>query len=262
MTVQLKIRFDGTTEGVAEHKLELSAFSNALKQLVATLRRIASGLVDEATEQSSGRFKHDAELRVFLDSLSGGSLQMNLDVSSPPIAPGYSIMLFDDLPSRTAERFIESIKAEGNGVFRSLPARRFLGSLPKGITSQKYEVYSDGNLLCEASLGEVSLADEAIDLPIVVKTVARITGIIFEPTLEVRFDADGEKLSCSASTEMIDKAILLRSEDVLIMATLHGGKGRLLWIGTPGSFPARMTRSDRSNHVLARWQRTLAELAK
>jgi hypothetical protein len=263
MTAQLKIRFDGVAEGMAEHKLELGAFGAALTQLVASLRRMASAMVTEAMEHESGRLKRGAELRVFLDSLSGGCVQLNMDVTTPPIASGYNMELFNDLAARTAEKFVRALEDEGRGVARSVQARKFLSLIPPGVTSQKYEVHSDGKLLYETTLGVFKLADEMVDLPVVIKTDAKIVGIIFEPTLEVRFDAgNGVRFACSASSEMIDKAILLHRERVTIMATLLGSKGRLLWIGIPSSIPAPMTKSARSNHVLSRWQKTLAELAK
>lgn len=263
MAVQLKIRFDGTTEGVSEHKLELGAFGDALKQLVASIRRIASSMVTEAMEQPHGRLARGAELRVFLDSISGGCVQLNMEVAAPPVPVGFSGNLFDDLAERTAEKFIKALGDEGRGVTRSAQARKFLSFIPSGVTSQKYEAWSDGKLLCEATLGAVKLADEMVDFPVVVKAEAKIAGITFEPNLEVRFDAGGgTKFTCSASRDMIDKAIVLHKETVAIVATLLGNKGRLLWIGEPSSFPAPMSKNERSNHVLSRWKNTLAELAK
>ena len=247
---------------MAEHKLELGEFGDALKQLVASLRRMASSMVTEATEQPQGRLARGAELRVFLESLSGGCVQLNIDVATPPIPIGYSGNLFDDLAPRTVEKFVAALADEGRGVARSVQARKFLSLIPPGVTSQKYEAYADGKLLCEATLGAFKPAEDITDLPVVVRTEAKIVGIMFEPNLEIRFDSNGAKFTCSASSEMIDKAILLHREIVTIMATLLGSRGRLLWIGDHASFPTPMTIGERSNHVLSRWQRTLAALAK
>jgi hypothetical protein len=186
-----------------------------------------------------------------------------MDVVTPPVPVGYTGNLFNDLAARTAEKFVRALEDEGRGITRSVQARKFLSLIPPGVTSQKYEAYADGKLLCEATLGIFKLADEMIDLPIVVKTEAKIVGIMFEPNLEIRFDAgSGVKFTCSASSEMIDKAIILHRESVSIMATLLGNKGRLLWIGEASSFPSPMAKNERSKHVLSRWQKTLAELAK
>ena len=263
MTAQLKIRFDGTAEGMAEHKLELGAWGDALKQLVSSLRRMASSLVKEAVEHESGRLKHGAELRVFLESLSGGCVQVNLDIGRPPVDVGYNIDLFNDLAPRTVDAFVRAVSDEGRGVTRSVQARKFLSLIPNGITSQKYQAFSNGVLLSEATLGAFTLPEEAIDTPLVIKTAAKIVGVTFEPNLEIRFDAgEGGKFTCSASSEMIDEAIALHRGDVLVMATLQGSKGRLLWIGEPTSFPAPMARTQRSEHVLSRWRQALAELSK
>jgi hypothetical protein len=259
MTAQLKIHFDGIAEGMAEHRLELGAFGASLGQLVTALRRIASSMITEATEQSMGRLAHGAELRVFLDSISEGSLGLNMGISSPP---GSNLSLFDDLPARAVEQFIRSVEAESKGIARSAQARKYLRMIPKGVTSQKYEVHSGGRLLYETTVGDVKLTEEMEDIPLAVRMVARIIGVMFEPTPEVRFDAVGRKFSCSASPELIDKAIQLHSDNVLVVAIMMGAKGRLVWMGAQDTFPTPLTRQERSTYILSTWQKTLDELAK
>jgi hypothetical protein len=262
MTAQLKIHFGGTAEGMAEHRLELGSFGASLAQLVSALRRIASSMIKEATEQSMGRLARGAELRVFLDSISGGSLGLNMEVASPPVEAGYNWNLFDDLPSRAAEQFVRAVDAESKGIPRSAQARKYLQLIPAGVTSQKYEVHADGRLLYETTLGDVKLTEEIEDFPLAIRTTAKIVGVMFEPVPEVRFDASGRKFSCVASPTLIDKAIQFHSEAVLVVATITGSKGRLLWLGPPDSFPTPLIREQRETYVLSTWKETLDELAK
>jgi hypothetical protein len=262
MGAQLKIKFGGVVEGLAEHRLELSAFGTSIVALVTALRRVASSLVTEAVEHSSGRLAKGADLRVFLDSIGGGSVALNMDVSAPPLAFGQNGALFDELPAKATEKFVRAVEAESKGEMVSAQARKFLRSLPQGVTSQQYEVHSSGVLIYEATIGAFTLPEESEDLPVVLKTMARITGINFDPSLEVRLDADGAKLNLSANAPLIDRAISLRSELVMIVATVSGTRGRLLWLDLPDAFPAVLSPEARTNHVLSRWEKTLSELAR
>ena len=45
--LQLRITFDGTAPGLAEHRLSVTAFVEPLGRLVAAYRRIASGVLSD-----------------------------------------------------------------------------------------------------------------------------------------------------------------------------------------------------------------------
>jgi hypothetical protein len=262
MGTQLKIKFDGSVEGLADHRLELSAFGPSIVALVAALRRVASSMVTEAVEHPVGAIAKGADLRVFLDEIGGGSLEMTMDVAAPPLSIGQSGTLFDDLPTRTTEKFVRAIESESRGEMVSTQARRFLRSLPQGLKSQRYEVYSGPELVYSATIGDFTLPEESADLPMVIKTAARISGVTFEPSLEVRLDANGTKLNLAATTKLVERAIALRNETVTIIATANGNRGRLLWLDLSDALPTPLSPEIRSHHVLSRWEKTLAELAQ
>jgi len=96
-------------------------------------------------------------------------------------------------------------------------------------------------------------------IPLVVRTKAKIAGILFGLKTTIYFDvSDGRTLDCSASPELVDSAMSLCGGEVIIMSTLLGNTGRLLWIGT--SPPESMSREKRSAYVLSEWRQTLDEL--
>jgi hypothetical protein len=64
--VKLEVRFEGTAPGLPEHRLSLGAFGKALDQLLATYRRIASGMITNALDEpgygmSGGKYAKEAE---------------------------------------------------------------------------------------------------------------------------------------------------------------------------------------------------------
>ena len=265
MKARLKIHFDGTASGLAEHRLDLTIFGDAMAALTSGLRRTASAIVKAAAETSSaGRLARKAELHVFLDGLIEGSLGLNVAVEPPPLVPGDNVDIYlDDLPLRATKRFIGEVVNESKGLYRDAAARRFLHSLPAGVAFQRYEVYWGESSVMDVSIGAVDLPPEPVALPSVIRTPARILGVTFEPHAEVRFDAAGSRFSCAASDELIDKAIALRGEDVGIVAVvITPSKGRLLWLSRQEECPPTMDREPRISHVLTRWEKTLEILGR
>ena len=202
-------------------------------------------------------------MHVFLEGLVEGSLGMELSVEAPELIIGDNFELFDDLPVRSTEKFVGALEKESKGVYRDAAARKFLKALPGGLTVQKYQVYSGDAKVLEVSIGEVDLPTEPVDLPSIIRTTARILGVTFEPHAEVRLDAGGLKFSCAASEDLVDKAILLRAEEVGIVAVVTSpSKGRLLWLGQEDERPSVADRATRGAHVLDRWARTLEILGR
>lgn len=262
MGIQLKIKFDGDVPGLAEHRLDLVAFEKAITCLTTGLRRTASGLLKEAVESTAGRLAKGAELQIFLDALTEGSAQLTVSVDAPILRRGENASFFADLPLRASKQFVEAIDAESRGEMRSVLARRFLAALPSGLNSQQYQLYNDGKVIFDVTHGAVVLPQEPAELPVVVKSEARILGLTFEPHAEVRLDIRGTKLTCSASDALIDTAIRLHGTDVSVMVVADGSKGRLLWLGQADDFPAPLTKEQRAEHVLSRWEKTLERLSR
>lgn len=264
MRARLEIHFDGTTPGLAEHRLDLSSFVDALQALTAGLRRTASAIVNDATETSAvGRVTRKAELHVFLEKLLPGSLGVAFAIEPPEVAPGDSFPLFDDLAVLSTKRFVVGLKKESEQVYQNAAARRFLRKLPAGLTAQRYEVYEGEKQVLEVSIGEVNLPAEPEELPSVIRASARVLGVTFQPQAEVRLDVAGTTFACTASDALVDKAITLRGEDVQVVAVVIApSKARLLWLSRPADYPRLLNREERADHVLVRWEKTLEILGR
>jgi hypothetical protein len=114
----------------------------------------------------------------------------------------------------------------------------------------------------ETTIKSVELPTEPQDLPVLIKSRARVIGLTFEPSAEVRLDVEGTKLSFSVTEDDLEKSILLRGQDAFAVALIRGNKGRLLWIGNPSEVPRQLTPEERSSHILSRWEKTLERLAQ
>lgn len=263
MGVRLKISFDGSVPGIADHKLDLASFASALSALADGLRRTASGLVSEALEpQKKGPVARRGDIHVYLDDIQKGSLELNMSVEPPDLGPGYNLDLFEELPVRAVKHFFGAIEEESKGALRNSLVRKFLRALPDGLSGQRYQAFDGEASIFDIAIGAVTLPNEPNALPAVIRTTARIAGVTFNPTLEVRVDVDGMRLSCAATDSMIDAAMRLHTEEVTIVAVMSGSKGRLIWLGRTDEFPAAMTQEQRGAHVLSRWEGTLERLSR
>lgn len=263
MSVKLKIAFDGNVPGIAEHKLDLASFGPALAALSDGLRRTAAGLVNEALEpQRRGPIAKRAELHVYLDSVGAGSLEVDMSVEPPLGGLGYNLDLIEELPVRAVKQFLGAVQEESKGVLKNAFARKFLRALPPGITHQRYSAYVGGGKVLDFDIGTFALAEEPQDLPALVRTTAKVVAVIFEPALEVRLDVGGVRLACSATPNLVDLALRLRDNEVLIVATVTGGRGRLIWLDLPERLPPVPSANERAQHLLTRWEETLERLSR
>jgi hypothetical protein len=265
MKARLKIHFDGTASGLAEHRLDLTIFGEAIAALTTGIRRTASAIVKAAAETPAvGRLNRKAELHVFLEGLLEGSLGLAVAVEPPPLVSGENVDLYlDDLPVRATKKFIGEVLNESKGLYRDSAARKFLQAMPAGVALQRYEVYSGDLSVLDVTIGAVELPPEPVALPSVIRTSARIVGLTFEPHTEVRFDAGGSKFSCSAPDALMKKAIALYENEVGIVAVVTGpSKGRLLWLSTKEECPPTLERGQVGKYVLDRWATTLEILGR
>jgi hypothetical protein len=262
MAVQIKITFDGEVPGIGDHKLDLASFGAALTILTDGLRRTASGLVNEALEpQKRGPVAKRGDLHVFLGDIGEGSLELVMSVE-PPDMPGYNFDLVEDLPARAVKHFLGAVEDESKGALRNSIARKFLRSLPSGLTWQRYEAFSGSTSLVDFKIGTVTLPDEPQDLPVVVRVMARVVGVTFDPTPEVRLETGETRISFSATTSLVNAAVHLHEEDIMAVGIVTGNKGRLLWLDRPETFPKPPTKAELSTGLLRRWEGTLERLSR
>lgn len=261
---RLRIVWDGDAPGLAAHHLSVGAFGPALSLLLTALRRTASAIVRQAIGDpdygaKGGRLAKDAELLdLEIKELGEGSLDM-VAVCTHPAPPSQSD-LFGDLPDRTAAEVLASIEAESRGELRNVQVRKFLRSMPKGVTGQKYLRYKGDKLVQEVVIGEVKLADEAsFDLPYLLEVRGDVVGVGFEPGRpEVRLRFGDRQVTCTATPSQVQAAIGLRGARVHALAVTRGNAPRLLWIREDGQpLPTRDVAS-----LVERWDELLRRLSK
>ena len=263
MVIRLTVKWEGTTRGLAEKRLSLSAFGPALGNLVSALRRIATNLVDEALgdrQARVGRFTDEArQLDIEITDLLKDSLGFDslITVATPP---GENFDLFTDLPEKATNKLLDAIEAESGGVVTNAIVRRYLESLPSGIIHQTYHLHRNGTMLREVSFGTMAIAQVPADLPYVAEFVGFIVGVGFEPgTPEVWIKTDSMTVTLTATSAQVDTALELRQASVRAIAVVQGNSRRLL-ILQASHLP--INRSTREGAIFGRWDGVLRRLAQ
>lgn len=274
MDLELKIRFDGSTPGLAEHRLSLSEFQKALGRLVSAVRRTATSIETDATEPDpqtgagGGRYSKLARhLDVQLAGLDDGCVEARFTISHEP-PPGKTHELFRDFEKRSLERLVEHIQNEGEGTPSSAAVRKYLKALPDGVDSQRYAVLQDGEETHVVELGAYDVIedeDTGVD-----REVRRVTGFVNR----VSFDEEGTGTGVDISGEddtirgidakpaLVDKALELRGKEIVAQVLFSGSDKRLLTIWSAEAPPESATNQERESKLLDDWEETLSELAK
>ncbi|BDG01948.1 hypothetical protein [Anaeromyxobacter oryzae] len=265
---QLHIHWDGTAPGLAEHRLSLDAFGPALTALLAAVRRIASGLVRDASDdpnygRKGGRLAERARLLdLELTTIGEGSLELGA-VCRMRVEPGANMPLLEDLPERATRRLLTAIEAEGRGRAENALVRRYLSRLPSGIHGQRYELRRNGAILHEVSLGTMKLPELPPAAPALLEVKGAIVGLGFEfDAPEVRISADERKYSCTATMEQVERAIELRQEPVRAMILRSGRALKLLWIRPMRESFTFADPRARKEYLLSHWEELLKRLAQ
>jgi len=267
MDVKINIHWSGTAPGLAQHRLSIGAFAKALEQLLATYQRIASGLINNALDDPGygvlgGRFAKEAKhLDLEIGSISEGSL--GLQVSCTSKFPG-NLDLFEDLPERAADQLLEFIDAEARGAPRHVGARKYLASLPPGITAQKYSLYSGSILKREVNLGDIDLPEFPQDVPHLEMVLGHIVGVGFEPgkpEVRLKVSEPSKTFGAAATDEWVQRALGARGieVDALLMV---GEKTRLLWFKPASTEWRPPTPEQRSELIFRQWDELLGRLAR
>jgi len=263
VAVELKIKWDGTAPGLAENRLSLSAFGTSLQLLLGGLRRIASNIVRDAIDErqaTTGRLaKAASQLDIEITDLVKGStgLQGVVSVNTPL---GATLPLFD-LAERAGYGLLEALDAEGHGIPKNLPIRRFLQSLPQGITEHAYSLHRNGTVLKEITLRGAVLPEIPAEVPYLVRYFGKVVGVGFPPgRAEVRIKAEsGSTATLLATDEQVEAALRLRQSDVVAVGVVHDGSHRLLSLRDAKAEPKTFVRESA---IYDRWRGVLKRLAQ
>lgn len=124
---------------LAENRLSLGAFAEPLRKLLAAVQRTGSSIVSQALDPDyaakGGKLaKEPALLDLELAAIERGSAAAVLVATARPSG---QMKLIDDLPARTIERIVRDMEAERQGKLQNIAVRRYLSSLPVGVTRQR-----------------------------------------------------------------------------------------------------------------------------
>ncbi len=264
--IRLNIKWSGNVPGIAEHRLSVQHFGTPLRHLLMAVRRTANNILRQAylrKESDLGRLASEADLidlqiaGVYESSLGVGSI---VDVQMPP---GQMPLMPEQLAGDALDRFLADMEKESNGVRRNNGARRFLLSLPPGLTSQEYRLYINDEERRVVTLGELSIPVSVDSLPFLLELTGDVIGVGFDPGRHVvrikASDVSGSETTFQATAEQVNLALEYRDSPVRVLALSGMGTKRLLRIQRDDEPRVRL---DRDDYVFKKWDPALAELAR
>lgn len=267
MAIELKILWDGDVPGVAEHRVSLSAFGPALIQLLVAYRRIASNMMRNATSYAeTGRLRDLANyLDIEIAAVEGNSSGFAGVVTyNQPPPPQTDLFFPHGIAERAGVELMEAIEQEGNGHLYNSGIRKYLASLPPGLTRQAYELNDNGRPLhAPVVLEHVELVDAVLDLPYLMAFSGRVVGVGFEPGRnEVRIRTEeNETFRLLASAPLVERALELRGTTVAGLA-LRSKESRLLRLQTPSQPLFTLSPDLEEEYIFQRWDILLRRLAQ
>lgn len=266
MAIELKIVWEGEVPGLADQRLSIAAFGEALKALLVAYRRIASNMISNAVDYAErGRLQgHARWLDIEITDLAKESAGVQA-VCTTRSAPGEQVPLFmTDIARRASVELLAAVKEESDGHPRNSTVRKYLEALPRNLRRQVYELSDNGNRLCEPVIVEVvALATDVptLELPYLTELSGDIVGVGFEPGKnEVRIKADTTN-TLQASTAHVDLAIELRGNPVRALVVVNK-QSRLLRLDSQDAPRFMPTREQAQKYVFEEWDGLLRKLAE
>ncbi|MEP6539599.1 MAG: hypothetical protein ABJF23_29960 [Bryobacteraceae bacterium] len=265
MATRLEIKFEGTVPGLADHRLSLNAFGPSLSALLKALRRIATNMIGDAlgpNDLATGRLKSTAkQLDIEIASIKNDCSGINGVVTlTTPV--GFQLPLLSELTDRAMGEFMESLELEAHGTLRNSAVRKYLQTLPPGLTHHVY-TYHNTNSTRTVELGTVALASVP-KLPALREITGLIVGVGFGPgksEIRVRQPEGKSQLTLPATEEQVNTAIALRGGAVRVLVVI-ADRPRVLRIESAASDRYKPSAEDRERLIFERWHNVLEELAK
>jgi hypothetical protein len=265
MSVELKIKWEGSVAGLAEHRLSVGSFGLPLYDLLMAIRRRASNIIRNAVAMDAvmvGRFPSDADrIDIEVQSLlaSSGGIQSLVQMRQPEL--GMQIpMRFIDLPEQATDQTLEAIDKERQGVLSDAGVRKYLERLPQSITRQEYTLTVGGEVKRKVSFGQFELPESITELPYLSNTVGKVIGVGFEPGRNlIRIKGLDGEVTMSSDPEAVNSALGMRDTDVRIMYVGTGDQRRLLRLDDPSQ---PRTSLDVDEFVFNKWASVIETLAE
>jgi hypothetical protein len=268
--VELRLRFDGTTPGLADHCLSIGAFKKALPLLLASVQKTVD-VVAGVPEADAERRKTPGLGKQFdlqITRLDDGSLTlvMSLVLAATVAQPaelrdgGHTA-----IASRAAQQFLGDVKKEWNtGGGRRESVRRYLEALPEGVTTQDYEAVIEGRVVEKVVLGSrEATADEQQMVPRTREVHGTISAVTFGAAGRVRIrDNSGKVHVCSASADVVDLAVELHRVSVSGTVLISDDMTRLIAIREQGQPRSSFSAGERLAYLCDHWGEALRRLAE
>jgi hypothetical protein len=266
--LELKITWEGEAPGVADHRLSISAFGDALKELLKAYRRIASNMLrDAAGYAERGRLNELANLLdIEIAQIEGSSVELSAVCTfRPPPDPQANLFFPGDILERAGKELLDSIDEESKGHPYNTSVRNYLSALPSGLTRQQYELSENGKVLhAPVVIGPVSIAaTPLLNLPYLIEFTGSVTGVGFEPgvtEVRVRTEED-ERLRFLAPVSLVEQALELRGKTVRGLA-VKAKEMRLLRLSDATAPAFVLTRALEEDYLFGRWDALLRRLAQ
>ena len=231
MTTEIRITFEGTTPGVADHRLSLSLFADALGYLASALQRTASAELSQSDEaKTRGNIAAPAKLLdLELLAVEDNCVSVRMEAVSREYF-GPQTAANQELAARASLRLLEEIEAEATGSEQSPVARKFLQYLPEGLSSQKYRLTRDGETIKEFSVGSIQ-ALKPRKHPRVTLLRGQIVAVGFPPgTTSFAMRSGDRRVTIGIEPSQVDDVLALRGGVVRVAARVSGSDSNLLWI--------------------------------
>jgi len=266
MMIELRIKWDGPVQGLAEHRLSVALFSAPLRKLLSAVRRTASNMLREAgnrRETDTGRLAAEADqIDIEIMSLLEGSSGV-ASMVSVQIPPGQMGLWPKGLAEDATDRLLLDIERESRGIRRNQRARDYLESLPQLLTSHDYWLIVDGDERRHVHIGELSLSTVFDEAPYLMEFAGRIIGVGFSPGPHfVRLKLpDGSDVTLNCDADHVSQALEMHSSDgdVRVLALFSEGTKRLLRIQLSHERRLRLAETE---WVFDRWSGVLSRLAQ
>ena len=258
----IRIVFDGTVSGLSDHRLSLGVFSEPLSNLLKALRRIATTGIYEAIGKNPskvGRFPdmiRQLDIELFSIVPGSGGIEGQIAINTPP---GETLPMFD-IVEWSGIQLLDAIDEERRGNLRNEQVRKYLKSLPSGLTHQGYSLRRNGEVIRSIEFGDVDLPSEVYGLPHLIEILGKVTGVGFEPGKnQVRFMTEQGEMTIDSTSEHVNYALKNRAHPVRALILIQQGIRRLLSIQMEKE---ELRKLDTKSFIYERWNGLLQKLAQ
>lgn len=255
METRIEIRWDGSDESFAHHRMSLELWQEALAKLLSAIRRTASSIVTKDEQPSlTGRVAEEAaSIDVELEAITQGSTGVAAVVTTR--RPD----LFGTLPAKATQRFVEDLQNEERGIHVNPAARSYLRRVPSTVTQHEYTVLQGSTVLVQAKLKRFTEDEFDENLPAVYRSSAVVTAVSFKP-LGVSLQFPIGKVRATATREQVECAI--ENHEVELVASVVSVDGKYRLVGLSKDSKPRLSPASRIEKISNDWKETLARLAQ